>query len=301
MVVSFAFGCFSALGEKAYIANLNAGLTFPSLISAARIVLKTIPVGDAPRSVAATEDGSRVFVLNGRDKTVSIIDPTTDTVINTLDVSYSYDLGHGDTEDFDPAEIVASPNGDTIYLAAPYYGALVVDVATGAITDLGEQLGLNPYELYVNRMFDISPLGDFVYSYQFSGSTAGIIRINAATLQEEGEYSVSSIGFAVADDGASVFTRYIGELATVHTVSFLVDPIDLSDSSVYMDFIDDLDFAEPLVVAPDNKTVYYVVEDFTSYNDSIPFSSDTPAVVAIDSSAWKVLGVVPIEDKPSRN
>ncbi len=297
LIALFLLHASPALCERAYVANLN-GDSVSVIDLDDNTVVNTIPVGDAPRSVAATEDGSRVFVLNGRDETVSVIDPATDTVIDTIDVSYSYDTGGDFPVPFEPTEIVASPDGKTVYVAADTFGALVVDVASGTITDLGERLGLAPEELYIDGMFDISPTGDFVYSHQYSDRTAGIIRINAETLQEEGEYSLSTIGFAVADDGQDIFSRWIGEVDTVQTTSFLVDPFDLSDSSVYMREIDDLDFAEPLVVAPDNKTVYYVVDDFHSFDDNIPFKSATPAVVAIDMSTFQVLGGVSIEDKP---
>ena len=45
------------------------------------VIGSPIPVGTEPFGVAVTPDGSKVYVTNVRDNTVSVIDTTTNTVI----------------------------------------------------------------------------------------------------------------------------------------------------------------------------------------------------------------------------
>ena len=51
--------------------------------------MATVPVGHYPQGVAVTRDGSRVYVANTNDNTMSVIDTATNLVVATVPV------GHG--------------------------------------------------------------------------------------------------------------------------------------------------------------------------------------------------------------
>ena len=85
-------------------------------------LLKTIQVGNDPRSIAISPDGKRLAVTNADDGTVSIVDPQTGTTLHAV-------AALGTTQV--PA---ITPDGKFIYAV---YGAndgvLVVDTATGVL------------------------------------------------------------------------------------------------------------------------------------------------------------------------
>src|ERR1700730_13192198 len=60
----------AANAQNAYIKNLNSNAV--SVIdTATNTVVATIPVGTSPQGVAITPDGTKVYVANGSDSTVS--------------------------------------------------------------------------------------------------------------------------------------------------------------------------------------------------------------------------------------
>jgi YVTN family beta-propeller protein len=54
--------------------------------TASNTVVATIPVGQIPQGVAITPDGTRAYVTNGVDNTVSVIDTASNTVVATIPV-----------------------------------------------------------------------------------------------------------------------------------------------------------------------------------------------------------------------
>lgn len=70
--------------KKAYIAN-GGGNSISVIDTNTNTVIKTIPVGISPFSVAINEKNNRIYVLNtGATGSISIIDGTTDTISDTL-------------------------------------------------------------------------------------------------------------------------------------------------------------------------------------------------------------------------
>src|SRR6202007_1264327 len=82
-----------------------------------------IGVGPYPRGVAVTPDGSKVYVTNLGDNTVSVIDTATNTVTgSTIPVG-------------DNAEgVVITPDGSRVYVANSYDDTVsVIDTATNNV------------------------------------------------------------------------------------------------------------------------------------------------------------------------
>jgi len=57
-------------------------------IDVATLAVTTIPVGNAPRGLALDARGARLFVGNSVDRTLSVVDPTTKTVLRTVPLTH---------------------------------------------------------------------------------------------------------------------------------------------------------------------------------------------------------------------
>jgi len=104
---------------EAYVTNFDSDTV--SVISlSANTVIATIPVGDGPRRVAVTPDGSKAYVTNYYSNDVSVINTSSHTVIATIPVAPS------------PAGLTVSPEGAKVYVAVP--GAIwIIDTTTDTI------------------------------------------------------------------------------------------------------------------------------------------------------------------------
>lgn len=94
-----------------YVTNYNDGTV---TVIGADNHTTVIDVDDGPIGVAVTPDGSRVYVANSDDDTVSIIDTRTDTVIDTLNV--------GDS----PWGIAVGAQGDYVYVTNNFSDTVTV-------------------------------------------------------------------------------------------------------------------------------------------------------------------------------
>jgi YVTN family beta-propeller protein len=86
------------------------------------VIIDTIFVGDGPQGLAISPDGTRIYVANFNDDTVSVVDTTSDAVIATPIVIGS------------PNGIVASPDGNFVYVTAYNADAVrVIDTTTNTV------------------------------------------------------------------------------------------------------------------------------------------------------------------------
>ena len=86
-------------------------------------VAATIPVGSAPTGVAVTPDGSRVYVTNFQDNTVSVIATASNTVTATIP------LGNN------PFGVAVTPDGSTVYVANEFANTVsVIATASNTVT-----------------------------------------------------------------------------------------------------------------------------------------------------------------------
>jgi len=81
----------------------------------------TIPVGSGPNQVVMTPDGSKVYVSNGGDDTVSVIGTLSNTVIATIPVGSQ------------PAQLAVSPDGSRVYVGNEGGGVSVISTATNSV------------------------------------------------------------------------------------------------------------------------------------------------------------------------
>src|SRR5438105_13104758 len=78
-------------GSSLWVANSGTfsttGHTVTRINPSTYAIQRTIPVGNFPEDVAFTPNGSQAFVTNDSDATVSVINATTNTVTQTVDLT----------------------------------------------------------------------------------------------------------------------------------------------------------------------------------------------------------------------
>jgi YVTN family beta-propeller protein len=110
-------------------------------------------VGVSPFAVAVTPDGTRAYVTNQGDGTVSAINTTTNTVIATIPVGIQ------------PFGVDVAPEGSTVYVAdASSNRVAVIDVASNTLTktlptDIGGPINV---EVTARRVYVVGGLGQLV-------------------------------------------------------------------------------------------------------------------------------------------
>ena len=105
------------LSDRAYVANTSDG-TVSVIDTTNNTVTKTIDVGETPLSLAASPDGSRVYVANGdyfNGNSVSVIDTDSDTAIATIPVPGNYG-----------SDVSVSPDGNRVYVVNQYDQTITV-------------------------------------------------------------------------------------------------------------------------------------------------------------------------------
>lgn len=111
-----------------------------------RALLADVQVGTFPVGIAPTPDGTRVYVANNVDDTVSVVDLRTNAVIRTIPV------GDG------PLGIAVTPDGRKIYTSSQYDGS--VSVIDGSSLDVVKTISLGEAGA---PFIDLSPDGQYAY------------------------------------------------------------------------------------------------------------------------------------------
>ena len=221
-------------GDRAYVADASGGSVL--VIDTATGAVTVVQVGNQPLDVAMNADGTRVFAINRADATLSVIDTSTDTVIDTLNTGVP------------GASLVVSPEGDRAYVSYAY-GALI------SVVNLTDQTNeLNQYYSSGDSFgVALSPDGDYVY---IANSNSRVIVVDTDTLQRVGEIWLEGVrpyGIAVSADGARVYTANSesGTVSVIDTATnTLLSTVDIGDS------FDDY----PHSIAVDADGVVYVTQ-----------------------------------------
>lgn len=229
----------------AYISNTSSDDVWVVDMSC-QTVRTVIPVGNDPRGIDASPDGSRVYVANRFDNTVSVIDTASNTVVQTIDLGTSTNVTA--TE---PYDLVLSPNGARLYVAMKNGGAengdgtvVFVDLPSGNVVRevlLGssaspEGIAVSPdgNRLYVaargqmylvdvptqsfltntgiaQRELVVTPDGQFVFANN------SMLRTSDNTALPTDVF-VGERGVAISPDGARLFSVDEGDNIRVHSV-----------------------------------------------------------------------------------
>ena len=101
--------------------------------TATKQFVKNIDVGRGPLSVAASEQSKRVYLSNSLDNSVSVIDATTNTVVDTIQIAvprgYKFDNPEWGPVVYDNkvTELAVNPEGTRLYVNATDGSVRVID------------------------------------------------------------------------------------------------------------------------------------------------------------------------------
>ena len=179
LILALLVACLGMLGSGAAPVSATGGDSLS--------VVTTVGVGSTPWGVAVSPDGSRVYVANYGDSSVSVINTATNTVVTTVSVgSYPWDLA-------------MSPDGSRVYVVNYYADSVsVIATATNAVV---ATVGVGSYPQAVA----VSPDGSRVYVANYGGDSVSVI--NTATNAVVATVSVGRrpSGVAVSPDGSRVY------------------------------------------------------------------------------------------------
>ena len=121
-------------GTKVYVTCLSNIISV--IDTASDMVTATVEVGNSPRGIAVSPDGTKVYVANEDSKSVSVIDTATNTVIAVVNVIS------------EPYGIAVTPDGKNVYVAnkgnylenISYFdhNVSVIDTATNTVKTIVE-------------------------------------------------------------------------------------------------------------------------------------------------------------------
>lgn len=161
--------------------------------TATNTTVDTIPVGNNPKGIAVSPDGSRVYVTTVDNGKLAVIN----TVTNTVDTSIT--IGNN------PSGVVISPDGSKVYVAFSPYGVAyngaikVLNTATNAVIATVNTTGKDP------RGMTVSWSGYYVYISLFGSSKIDILNTSSNTIS----YSVTTFtgpySSALKPDGSMLY------------------------------------------------------------------------------------------------
>jgi YVTN family beta-propeller protein len=125
-------------------------------------VVATIPVGSNPSGVAFSPDGSRAYVANTFDATVSVIDTATKTAINTINVQPTFSFGG------DPEGVTVSHDGKKVYVS----NGAVITTADGSVSG---PFGVDTHQVQATAL---SPSDKVAYEV---ASSSAVLQVDTAT------------------------------------------------------------------------------------------------------------------------
>ena len=200
----------------------------------------SIPVGEGPRGIAISDDGSRFFVCNYMSGTVSVIDTRDKKVIHTIAVEQyprSIALGHG---------------GKRAYVTN--YGSSsvsVIDTETYAVGNV--RVGRHPWDVVVSRD------GKQVYvTVRQDKEWLAIIDTCTFTVSRVRGLPSPSIGVDISQDDSRLYIS-----STNAPGSPYQDALTVLSSKTFeiIDIIKTEQYPSAATVSPDGRKVYIVCQD----------------------------------------
>lgn len=246
----------------AYITNACAGTVTVVNTANDTVLAPPIPVGNSPIGAVVNPTGTRVYVTNGGDNTVSVIDATSNKVMATINVGP------------EPFGIAVNPAGTRVYVANngggvnPNNTVSVIDTASNTVIAT-ITVGFSPSGLAVN------PAGTRLYVANTPASTLSVIDTSSnsviTTVPLSGSNAAS--GVVVNPSGTRVYVA--GPDAQ------LIHVLDAASNTVKAE-----------VSVPGKATGIALTPDGTRLYAALSFNADTVAV--IDTANNSVVTTVPV-------
>ena len=261
----------SADGARVYVASRSTTSNQPGTVSvvdsAAQGVVATVAAGRTPSSVAVSADGTRAYVGNMGDRSVTVVDTTTNTHIATIQNAFSTLLG--------PGGLAVSPDGSRVYAtAAPTSAGRVatIDTTTNKVLDnisigrstTGVALSSDGAQLYVSNSDgtlavietatkNVAATVALTYAYTIASYYDNVNIPSRQVPAQDITVQDPTKGLVVSPDGKTAY------VSTDGGPTFVVDLTANKISTVLslpFSLIPDVSYPQAIAISPDGKTVY---------------------------------------------
>ncbi len=179
----------SSVFTTAYIPSYNSG-TLAGVVDVVDLTTGTvqatpITVGSQPASAAVNPNGTQVFVANAGDNTVSVIDPSTNTVTSTINVGTN------------PHGIAFNADGSKAYVANNADGTIsIINTSTLAVTSpISTDIG--PVDMVV--------VGGKLYVLCTNASTVDVVDLTTNTVTSKITVGSGPNGLSVNPAGTKIY------------------------------------------------------------------------------------------------
>jgi len=190
----------------------------------------TIPVGSRPWGVAIAPDGSRVYVVNANDGSVSVIDAESNTVTRSIRVGS------------EPLGVAVTPDGSRVYVTNRGSNSVsVIDAVSNTVT------GTIPVSSRP-RGVAVTPDGSRVYVTNRGSNSVSVIDAVSNTVTDTIPVGSEPFGIAVAPDSSRIYVANEG--------SGSVSVIDAVSNTVSNTIPDAGEVPWLVALAPDGNTIY---------------------------------------------
>jgi YVTN family beta-propeller protein len=190
----------------AYVSNFTSPGTVSVIDGATGTVVTSIAVGNSPSGVAVNPAGTRAYVANKDDGTVSVIDVSSNTVLPAPEGTIAVGA--------DPWGVAVSADNATVYVTLGSGGVAVIDVATRNVTTIpGVGVVLNGIVVVGSRL------------YVTDGSAGNVLAIDGTTVTPISlGLNASPMGIVASPTGHRVYV--------VHLVQDPSGPFNLMVASI---------------------------------------------------------------------
>ena len=188
--------CGEETGARAYVTLVNDDAV-AVIRTDTNEVTQTIPVGDRPRGIAISPDGTEAYVVNAGDNNVSVIDTITKSVVATIAVGR------------EPQGVAFAPDGTTAY---------VTNIKDDTVSVLNTATRTQTTTIAVGRSpqsIAVTPDGRQAYVPNFEDDTVTVIDLTTNTpLPDPLVVGEGPLGVAVKSDGTRVYVTNFGATNT---------------------------------------------------------------------------------------
>jgi gliding motility-associated-like protein len=250
-----------ALSGFAYVPNETDG-TVSVINTSTNTVIQTIRVGNQPKAVVVSPDGSSVYVANFDDNTISVIATNSNTVVASIYLPGT------------PLCIAVSPDGKQLYACSQQNDTVYqISTATNSIT------GTIPVGNYPSGLV-VSADGKWVYLvnsvYPLTPGSVTVINTTTDLVATSITVGYNPAYIAISPQGDRVYvTNYAS-----NTVSVISTANNMVIDTVAVDLN-----PNALVVSPDGSRVY--VSNYSSNDVSV-----------INTNTYEVMANIPVSAAP---
>jgi YVTN family beta-propeller protein len=170
----------------------------------------TIAVGEAPRGIIASGDGTKIYVANSGSNSISVIDTSVNRVINTIE-----NFGYA------PEELAWSWDDNALYVTNPHSNNVsVIDVISDVVIDR-INVGKNPTGIVADKN------RQKLYVANTDSLTISVIDMNTLTVENTLTVSASPRYLALCDDRLYVGNERINDIYVIEIPSYAIRTINV--------------------------------------------------------------------------